>query len=250
MFSLTISLDSQVSITDNLSTALTWKEKNSLRTITLVGKKTYTQLQQINEIMEYFKSINQLEFLEELTIQINPIDNDQILEFVHTIGKQYENLLRIRRDFQLISFDNELLEHLWVWYNFQSISALLRQLVPVRRDNMLINLMLVASGFFRITRSGTRELWDVAKREFFLNLLESWFVDSWTLYTADNIDGELKQLLEEQEFDKTLVQEELTIIEESIEEFGYKKYSKHDYSRSWANSIALHYQHEEQIRIG
>lgn len=62
--------------------------------------------------MEYFKSINQLEFLEELTIQINPIDNDQILEFVHTIGKQYENLLRIRRDFQLISFDNELLEHL------------------------------------------------------------------------------------------------------------------------------------------
>jgi coproporphyrinogen III oxidase-like Fe-S oxidoreductase len=51
-----------------------------------------------------------LEFLEEISFELNIDPFDQVLDFVDSINKKYHDFFRIRYSFGIQSFDDEVLK--------------------------------------------------------------------------------------------------------------------------------------------
>lgn len=141
------------------------------------------------KIIDHIAEVYDLEYLEELSIEINPEPVDEMLDMISTISKRYKNFLRVRFSIGIQSFDNEVLEQSGRKYNFQSCVDFLRKLVPLKMDHNVFNFDFIAFGKFNQTRKGELQLRNPSALEFFQNFAESDFADSFSLYTLELFEG-------------------------------------------------------------
>ena len=137
------------------------------------------------KIIDHIASVRNLEYLEELSIEVNPEPVDQMIEMISLISNRYKHFPRVRFSIGIQSFDNEVLEESGRKYNFQSSVDFLRKLVSLKMDHNVFNLDFIAFGKFNKTRKGNLQLRDPVRIQFFQNLAESGFVDSFSLYTLE-----------------------------------------------------------------
>lgn len=137
------------------------------------------------KLIDHIGQVWKLDYLEELSIEINPDPVDDMLELIQTISRYYKNFPRVRFSVGIQSFDNEVLEESGRQYNFQACVDFLRKLTKVRMDHNIFNFDFIAFGKFNTTRKGDIQLRDPAKLEFFQRFVESGFADSFSLYTLE-----------------------------------------------------------------
>lgn len=82
-----------------------------IRTI-YIGGGTPLQLgtERLFTIIDYLLEKRDCEFLEELSIELNPDPFDQVLAFVKTASDKYSQLYRLRFSVGIQSFDDEILQ--------------------------------------------------------------------------------------------------------------------------------------------
>ena len=107
------------------------------------------------KLIDHIASVRNLEYLEELSIEINPDPVDDMLELIRTISQYYKKFHRVRFSIGIQSFDNEVLEEAWRQYNFQACVDFLRKLTSVRMDHNIFNFDFIAFGKFNQTDSNT-----------------------------------------------------------------------------------------------
>lgn len=202
------------------------------------------------KLIDHIGQVWDLEYLEELSIEINPEPVDEMLDLIRTISKRYKNFPRVRFSIGIQSFDNEVLDESGRKYNFQSCVDFLRKIVPLKMDHNIFNLDFIAFGKFNKTRKGDIQLRDPVRLQFFQNLAESGFVDSFSLYTLELFEGSqwynqqiphyshaaegfgLKKYGSDDD-----VYAEFELLKQMILDAGYQRYEISIYSKSGRNSI-------------
>ncbi|AKH33175.1 Oxygen-independent coproporphyrinogen-III oxidase 1 [candidate division SR1 bacterium Aalborg_AAW-1] len=206
--------------------------------------------QEMIKLIDHIGQVWKLDYLEELSIEINPDPVDDMLELIQTISKHYKNFPRVRFSIGIQSFDNEVLEESGRQYNFQACVDFLRKLTKVRMDHNIFNFDFIAFGKFNTTRKGDIQLRDPAKLDFFQNFVESEFADSFSLYTLELFEGSawFNQQIANHNYEKAGfglkkygtdddVYAEFELLKNIILDAGYQRYEISNYSRSGANSI-------------
>jgi coproporphyrinogen III oxidase-like Fe-S oxidoreductase len=180
----------------------------------------------IIDIIDYIWTKFNLENLAEFSIELNPNPAQEVLDFVKTLNKKYTNFPRLRYSFGIQSFDDEVLQTTWRAYSFVSIADFLRDLVHIKPENVVFNFDFIAFGKFNKNKQRRNENLKISegfhdvdvipttldastsnemqkleiskavrykqlrttyKLEFFSKFLESWYVDSISLYTLEGI---------------------------------------------------------------
>ena len=144
----------------------------------------------IIDIIEYITTKFDLEELAELSIELNPYPETEVLDFVRTLNKRYPKISRLRYSFGIQSLDDEVLKLTWRAYSFGGIVEFLRSLVKLKQDNNVFNFDFIAFGKFLVSKNWHKQLWHEHKREFLKNFLNSWYVDSISLYTLEGLREE------------------------------------------------------------
>jgi len=163
------------------------------------GTPSRIGIERIIDIIEYIKTKFDCEDLAELSIELNPYPEEEVLNFVKILNKKYNKISRLRYSFGIQSFDDEILRMTWRGYVFSSIVDFLRALVQLKQENNVLNFDFIAFGKFQISKNGFKQLWHEFKRDFLQKFLASWYVDSVSLYTLEGLkdkqDGLDKKLL-------------------------------------------------------
>ena len=134
------------------------------------------------------------EFLEELTIELNPDPFDEVLAFVEKANKKYKKLFRIRYSFGIQSFDDEILSHAGRNYIFNNLMNFFRELVDIKSMNAVYNLDFIAFGKSPKVLAGEESSGkvdadrlprDQFRREFFNKLIRSQMFDGVSVYALE-----------------------------------------------------------------
>jgi len=64
----------------------------------------------IIDIIEYIRTKFDFEDLAELSIELNPYPEAEVLNFVQVLNKKYDKVSRLRYSFGIQSFDDEVLK--------------------------------------------------------------------------------------------------------------------------------------------
>ena len=190
----------------------------------------------IIDIIEYIRTKFDFEELAELSIELNPYPEEEVLGFVETLNKKYEKFSRLRYSFGIQSFDDEVLKITWRAYNFSSIVEFLRALSKYKQENNVFNFDFIAFGKFQVSKNGFKQLRHEFKREFFQNFLASWFADSLSLYTLENIKNKPCPKIYFGTDDE--IMEEFLILKEMIENEGFARYEISNFAH--AGKVSIH----------
>ncbi len=136
------------------------------------------------------------EYLEELTIELNPDPFDEVLWFVRKAQKKYKHLFRLRFSFGIQSFDDRILKASGRNYLFNNLKNWLRELAQIKAINTCYNLDFMAFGnpekhalyWVADTPSWVDEErlpWWSLQRDFFEKLMSSWVIDGSSVYTLE-----------------------------------------------------------------
>jgi len=213
----------------------------------------------IIDIIEYIRTKFDFEDLAELSIELNPYPEAEVLNFVQVLNKKYDKVSRLRYSFGIQSFDDEVLKMTWRGYNFWAIVEFLRSLVKLKKDNNVFNFDFIAFGKFQVSKNGFKQLWHEFKRDFFQKFLASGYVDSISLYTLEGIShfdsakageksykkwGDFSPKLEMTCTTPTYhwtddeIMEEFTILKEIIEDAGFGRYEISNFAA--ASKVSIH----------
>lgn len=109
----------------------------------------------------------------------------------------------------------------------------------MKKDNIVYNFDFIAFGKFNKTRKGNKQLRDPNKLEFFRNLVNSQFADSFSLYTLELFPGSKWKSVENENYfgSDDEIFEEFEILKNIILEAGYRRYEFSNFSRSGMSSI-------------
>jgi len=153
------------------------------------GTPSRIGVEKIIDIIEYIKTKFDCEDLAELSIELNPYPEEEVLNFVKILNKKYDRVSRLRYSFGIQSFDDEVLKLTWRAYTFARVVEFLRSLIKLKQDNNVFNFDFIAFGKFHVSKNGFKQLWHEFKREFFQKFLASWYADSISLYTLEGISN-------------------------------------------------------------
>ena len=64
----------------------------------------------IIDIIEYIRTKFDFEDLAELSIELNPYPEEEVLNFVQVLNKKYDKVSRLRYSFGIQSFDDDVLK--------------------------------------------------------------------------------------------------------------------------------------------
>ena len=189
----------------------------------------------IIDIIEYIKINFEFEELAELSIELNPYPEAEVLDFVKTLNKIYPKISRLRYSFGIQSFDDEVLKTTWRAYTFWTIVEFLRALVKLKQDNNVFNFDFIAFGKFQVSKNGFKQLWHEFKRDFFQKFLESGYVDSLSVYTLENIKDKPCPTIYYGTDDE--IMEEFLILKDMVEVAWFLRYEISNFARSGKASI-------------
>ena len=192
-------------------------------------------VERIIDIIEYIKAKFDMEDLAELSIELNPYPEDEVLKFVQTLNRKYQKISRLRYSFGIQSFDDEILKITWRAYTFGSVVQFLRRLVGLKQENNVFNFDFIAFGKFQISKNGHKQLWHEFKREFLNNFLTSWCADSISLYTLENIKDKPCPKIYFGTDDE--IMEEFLILKDMVEHAGFMRYEISNFASAGKASI-------------
>ena len=187
-----------------------------------IGKDKLFEL--IDEISDKFD----LNFLEEIDIELNPDPYDEVLEFIKEFNKRYERkFFRIRFSFGIQTFDDDISRKSWRWYIYNTLIWFLRDLQKIKKVNNVFNFDFIAFG----------TKWRDYKYDFFEKFVKSMFADSFSLYMLELFPGsQWYNNLDIKVIDDT-VYEEYMYLKRIITQSGYKRYEISNYSLVSKESI-------------
>ncbi len=210
------------------------------------GTPSRIGIEKIIDIIEYIKTKFDCEDLAELSIELNPYPEDEVLNFVKELNKKYNKISRLRYSFGIQSFDDEVLKLTGRWYNFSSIAAFLRSLSKQKQDNNVFNFDFIAFGKFQISKNGFKQLRHEFKRDFLNDFLNSGYADSISLYTLEGIK-------DKNQGTKTIshipcssspyygsddeIMEEFLLLKDMIENAGFQRYEISNFAAAGKASI-------------
>ena len=187
--------DSELRITDYI-TSLKKEIDHYSETLTDKGLKTlyiwwWTPSKiwssRIIDIIEHIRTKFNFEELAELSIELNPYPEEEVLNFVQDLNKKYNRISRLRYSFGIQSFDDEVLKTTWRAYTFSSIVEFLRALSKHKKENNVFNFDFIAFGKFQVSKNGHKQLRHEFKRDFLQKFLASGYADSISLYTLEGV---------------------------------------------------------------
>ena len=199
------------------------------------GTPSKIWITRIIDVIEYIKTNFEFEELAELSIELNPYPEAEVLDFVKTLNKKYPKISRLRYSFGIQSFDDEVLKITWRAYTFWAIVEFLRALVKLKQDNNVFNFDFIAFGKFQVSKNGFKQLWHEFKRDFFQKFIESGYVDSLSVYTLENIKDKPCPTIYYGTDDE--IMEEFLIIKDMVEDAGFLRYEISNFARSGKASI-------------
>lgn len=123
--------------------------------------------------------------LEELTIELNPDPQDEILAFIEETQRRYPQLMRIRRSFGIQTLDDEVLKGTKRGYTFGELTWFFRSLPELKYQNTIYNIDVIAFGKLDknwLPRTRTA-------RDFFERMVASYTFDGFSVYTLELFPG-------------------------------------------------------------
>lgn len=201
-------------------------------------------------LIDHIAAVRNLDYLEELSIEINPDPVDDMLDMIQTLSEYYKHFHRVRFSVGIQSFDNEVLEESGRQYTFQSCVDFLRRLRNYKMEHNVFNFDFIAFGKFNTTRKGDVQLRDPGKLDFFQKFVHSGFADSFSLYTLELFEWSewFNQQIAKNNYEKAGyglkkygtdddVYEEFELLKSVLLDAGYQRYEISNYSKAWSNSI-------------
>lgn len=213
------------------------------------GTPSIIWVERVIEIIDYIWWKFDMENLAELSIELNPYPEEDILDFVQTLWKKYKNISRLRFSFWIQSFDNKVLKETWRESSFPGLVSFLRNLRPLKKDNMVFNFDLISFGIFNKTKKGESIFWNQNVFDFFEDFVWSHLADSFSLYTLELFEGSWdfyrekknNNLQNDEKLDlwdrEDLIVDEFEILKSVIEDAGYDRYEISNFSLPWKSSI-------------
>ena len=219
------------------------------------GTPSRIWVERIIDIIEHITENFDLENLAELSIELNPYPEEEVLSFVKTLNKRYPKISRLRYSFGIQSFDDDILKMTWRAYTFWGIVEFLRALVQLKQDNNVFNFDFIAFGTFQVSKNGFKQLWHEFKREFFQKFLDSGYVDSISLYTLEGLkntwdrkeglDGlwsipsnpSIPSIQSVWHWTDDEIMEEFLILKDMVENAGFGRYEISNFARASKASI-------------
>lgn len=146
------------------------------------------------------------EFLEELSIELNPDPFDEVIAFIKEAQKKYKHLFRLRFSFGIQTFNDIILESSKRNYVFNNLINFFREIAGIKAMNTIYNLDFIAFGDHSNFVDSTDSLsyksigdWDDSvknwlprdwvRRDFFQKLVESKYFDGYSVYTLELFPG-------------------------------------------------------------
>jgi len=170
-----------------------------------------------------------------MSIELNPYPEEEVLNFVQDLNKKYSKISRLRYSFGIQSLDDEVLKITGRAYSFWSIVEFLRQLSKRKQENNVFNFDFIAFGKFQVSKNGFKQLRHEFKRDFFQKFLASWFADSISLYTLENIKDKPCPKVYFGTDDE--IMEEFLILKEIIENEWFARYEISNFAHASKASI-------------
>ncbi len=192
-------------------------------------------VERIIDLIEYITTKFDFEELAELSIELNPYPEAEVLDFVKTLNKKYPKISRLRYSFGIQSFDDDVLKTTWRAYTFGGIVEFLRALVQLKQDNNVFNFDFIAFGTFQVSKNGFKQLWHEFKRDFFKKFLDSGYVDSLSVYTLENIKDKSCPAI--YYWTDEEIMEEFLILKEMVEDAWFLRYEISNFARASKASI-------------
>lgn len=239
------------------------------------GTPSKIGVERIIDIIEYIKSKFDLENIAELSIELNPTPQNEVIQFVDIISKTYKDFPRVRFSFGIQSLDDEILKTVWRAYNFAEIAEFLRTLVQHKKEHVVFNFDFIAFGKFQVSKKWHKQLWHEFKRDFFQKFLASWYADSISLYTLEGLKDKKDGLDRLDELGRPSIpsiasnlsqnqsnpsyygtddeiMEEFLILKKYIEDAGYQRYEISNFAAAGKASIhnMVYWNMEPYIGIG
>ncbi len=185
------------------------------------------------------------EFLEELTIELNPDPIPEVIAFIEKAWEKYKNLFKLRFSIGIQTFDDQLLSKSKRNYHYNNLPGFFRAIQKIKQPNMAYSWDFIAFGKFKKDDQWTEYLWDIEKTEFFINLVKSKLFDWFSLYTlelfpwsdwhneamhtakaAQKIYGSPENVLDEFHF-----------LRKFFENYWYRRYEISNFALLWKESL-------------
>lgn len=229
-----------------------WKDiypDEQIRTIYLWwGTPSSIWKEYIKQIIDHISLLWSLEFLEELSIELNPDPFDSNIDLIKDLSNTYKNFPRIRFSFGIQTLDDDVLELAGRQYVFNNIKWFLRNLQPIKKPNMVYNFDMIAFG--------TLQNWNKSRLEFWEDFVRSMVADSFSVYTLELFPwSKWHQLSHGQDLtnhsntsstrllqkmihpDDEKIMEEFEYIKNTLYKNGYNRYETSNFARPGFGSI-------------
>jgi len=204
-------------------------------TPSLIGEKEMISL------IEHCEKVFNFENIGELSIECNPYPQEEVLHFVDEIQKKYHRFPRVRFSFGLQTFDNEILVNTGRNCSFPGMVDFLRNLQPLKKENSVYNFDFIAFGKFHTSKKGNLQLRTPSALDFFYHFVQSWFADSFSLYTLELFEHQQRK--KTNEIDKQYfgnddeIYEEFDFLKNTVNEAWYLRYEISNFSKVAKSSI-------------
>ncbi len=199
--------------------------------------------EEIKKLIDHIFDVFDCENLAELSIECNPFPADDILSFIKSLNQTYKKISRLRFSFWIQSLDNGVLQQANRPYTFPWMVDFLRNLQPLKQDNNIFNLDFIAFGHFNQTKKGNLQLRTDSALSFFSDVANSHFADSFSLYTLEFSEHQLRNR-KKAEFQQHWafgtedeIYEEFDILKNILFDAGYSRYEISNFSLMAKSSI-------------
>ncbi len=145
------------------------------------GTPGILSLQQLTAIIDHIRRVRDCQYLEELSIELNPDPFEHTIELVTWLTNYYKDIPRVRCSFGIQTFDDAVLKQAGRWYVFNNVRHFLRELREIKQPTNVFNLDFIAFG--------TRDAQTEVRKEFLTNMIASQTFDSYSLYLLELFPG-------------------------------------------------------------
>ena len=210
------------------------------------------------ELISYVEQHFNLEDLWELSFEFNPYPEEEIYEIIQWLQKQFwKRYPRIRFSFWIQSFDNEVLSLAWRKSSFIGLVDFLRGLRPLKEDTTVFNFDFIAFWKRNKSKKGNPYLRTQPALEFFHDFVNSWFADSFSLYTLELFDHQVRKKKQPEKliswayfWTDDEIYEEFSLLKEILLEAGYSRYEISNFALAGKSSIHNRVYREMESYLG
>ena len=183
--------------------------------------------------------------LAELSFEFNPYPQEEIYDLVKSLQKAFgRKYPRIRFSFGIQSFDNEVLQLSGRKNSFLGIVDFLRGLQPLKQESSVFNFDFIAFGKWNQSKKGNPYLRSPSALEFFSSFVNSHFADSFSLYTLELFENQLRKkkksdslISGEYFWTDEQIYEEFSLLKSILLDAGYARYELSNFSLAGKSSI-------------